>query len=66
MSSKNITGVALLVVGVVIVIVSLGADYIGVGGFPGFGFKQVIGTIVGAVLIGVGLVLLPKRVKVLQ
>ena len=66
MSGKKTTGMVLLVAGVVIVIVSVAADYIGMGGFPGFGYKQITGTILGIVMIVVGLALLPKRVKVVQ
>ena len=66
MSGKKTTGAALLVAGVVVLVVSAGADYIGMGAFPGFGYKQIIGTIVGIVMIAVGLTFLPKRVKVIQ
>ena len=66
MNGKRTTGMVLLVGGVVLVIASACADYIGMGDFPGFGYKQIIGTIVGIVMIVVGLVLLPKRVKIIQ
>ena len=66
MNGKKITGMVLLVAGVVVVIVSVAADYIGMGGFSGFGYKQITGTILGIVMIVVGLVLLPKRVKIIQ
>jgi len=66
MNGKKITGMVLFVAGAVIVIVSVAADYIGMGGFPGFGYKQITGTILGIVMIVVGLALLPKRVKVVQ
>jgi hypothetical protein len=47
----------LIVVGVIILLVSLFADQIGIGGYPGFGFKQMIGTIIGLVIIIIGLIL---------
>lgn len=50
-------GVALvvLVVGVVLALVSLFADALGVGGEPGFGWKQTVGLVVGVALAGIGL-----------
>jgi hypothetical protein len=41
-----------LVVGTLLGLVSLTADLLGVGGFPGFGWKQVVGTAVAVVLVG--------------
>ncbi len=49
-------GVLLTAVGIIILLVSLFADLIGIG-FPGFGYKQVIGTVVGAILGIIGLML---------
>jgi hypothetical protein len=42
---------ALLITGTLVGIVSLTADLIGVGAFPGFGWKQVVGTLVALVLV---------------
>lgn len=46
---------ALFAAGVVLIVVSLGADYAGVGEGTRFGYKQSIGAVVGAVLAIVGL-----------
>ncbi len=40
-----------LVLGTALGIVSLTADLLGLGGFPGFGWKQALGTAVALVLI---------------
>jgi len=40
-----------LVVGTALGIISLTADLLGLGGFPGFGWKQAIGTAVAALLV---------------
>ena len=40
-----------LVVGTGLGIVSLTADVVGLGGFPGFGRKQILGTGVALVLV---------------
>jgi hypothetical protein len=47
-------GIILLVVGVVLLILSVVADMIGIGGAPGFGYKQIAGVIVGILLAGAG------------
>jgi hypothetical protein len=45
----------ILVVGVLLAIVSLFADALGVGGQPGFGYKQWAGLIIGLALVAFGL-----------
>ncbi len=39
---------------------SVFADFLGIGGYPGLGTKQIIGTIAGIVLIGIGYLLSRK------
>jgi hypothetical protein len=41
----------LLVTGTLLGIVSLTADLLGLGAFPGFGWKQVVGTVVALLLV---------------
>ncbi len=53
MSRKTI-GIILIVVGVVVLIVSGFADALGIGGVPGFGWKQIVGSLVGLVIGVVG------------
>jgi hypothetical protein len=59
MGGKTV-GIVVLVVGIVVLLLSLVADLIGIGGRPGFGYYQIVGTIVGAVVAVVGLVLTRK------
>jgi hypothetical protein len=54
-------GIVLLVVGIVVLLLSLLADPIGIGGWPGFGYYQIGGAIVGAIVAVVGLVLTRKK-----
>jgi hypothetical protein len=61
MEVKRTLGLVLLVVGVAVLVLSLAADPIGIGGNPIFGRNQIIGTIVGAVAAVVGLVLRRKK-----
>jgi hypothetical protein len=57
MSSRNI-GLILMVIGIIIVIVDLLADSLGFGGAPDqFGIQQIVGVVVGVVLVIVGFVL---------
>jgi len=64
MRGKNIACIVLLVVGIVVLLVLLTADLIGIGGWPSFVWKQIVGTILGVVVIVVGLTLMPKRIKI--
>lgn len=62
MGSKKTVGVALLVIGVVLLVVSLIADVVGIGASPTmFGYRQIAGTIVGAIAAVVGLVLAIRK-----
>jgi hypothetical protein len=44
----------ILVVGVLLALVSLFADPLGIGGEPGFGYKQTAGLVVGVALVAAG------------
>jgi len=61
MSNKKTIGITLLAIGVVLLIGSLAADVIGVGGAAGFGYKQIIGAVAGAILAVVGFVLYSRK-----
>lgn len=54
MSPKG-TGMLLVLVGIALLAVSAAADPLGVGGAPGFGWKQIAGVLVGAALAAFGL-----------
>jgi hypothetical protein len=55
---KRTVGIVLLVIGIVILVVSLVADPLGLGGGNVvFGPRQIIGTVVGAIVAIVGVVL---------
>lgn len=53
MNQKTL-GVVLLVVGVLLVLVSAAADTLGIGGAPGFGWKQITGVVAGVVTAALG------------
>jgi len=53
---KKIISIALLVVGVVLLIGSLTADLMGIGGSPGFGYRQIIGAVAGVIGIIAGFI----------
>ena len=61
MSNKKSIGIALLVVGVVLLIGSLAADAVGIGGAIGFGYKQIIGAVAGVIVAVVGFVLYSRK-----
>ena len=47
--SRKMIGVGFIILGVVVLLVSLAADALGIGNVPGFGWKQILGAVVGAV-----------------
>ena len=47
------SALVILVVGVLLALVSLFADALGVGGEPGFGWKQAAGLVVGLMLVAI-------------
>ena len=49
------SALVILAVGVLLALVSLFADVLGVGGEPGFGWKQTAGLVVGVALVAIGL-----------
>jgi hypothetical protein len=44
----------MMVIGVILALVSVFADALGVGGEPGFGYKQGAGLVIGVVLAAIG------------
>jgi hypothetical protein len=55
MGYKKTIGIVLIVTGVVVLIVSLVADAVGIGGAPVFGYKkQIIGAVAGVIVAAIG------------
>ena len=61
MARKKKIGIALLIVGIVVLIISVAADAIGLGHDPGFGSQQTAGTAAGAIVAIVGAILMRRR-----
>jgi hypothetical protein len=57
---RKVLPMILLVLGVLIVFISLGADRLGIGGAPGVGWKQISGAVLGVILAATGMVLSKK------
>jgi hypothetical protein len=55
MNNKRKIGLVLFAVGAILLIGSLSADVIRIGGTTGFGYKQIIGTVAGVSIGMVGL-----------
>lgn len=51
---KTVVGLILTVVGIIVLLLSLFADLLGMGGYPGIGTKQIVGMIIGVVIIIIG------------
>ena len=58
---RKIVGAVLIAVGVVLLALSALADPIGIGNDDGFGWKQILGVIIGAGIALVGLALIYVR-----
>ena len=58
---KKTICIVLLVVGIVVLLLSLLADVLRVGTWAGFGYYQIAGVVVGAIVAVVGLVLTLKK-----
>lgn len=58
--NKKTLGIIAAVLGIVVLLVSLLANQLGLGS-PGFGFKQIIGTVLGAVVTVLGIVLATRQ-----
>jgi cytochrome c biogenesis protein CcdA len=58
MGKKRIAGIILFIVGVIISLLVLGLDLVGIGTTPGFGWNQIIGVVVGAIVAIVGVILM--------
>ena len=54
MTSRSGWSRLMLVAGLLLALVSFFADRIGLGGTPGFGWKQTLGFLVGAALVVLG------------
>jgi hypothetical protein len=54
MSDKT-RGLALTGAGALLVLIAVTADVVGLGGYPGFGWKQILCLVVGAGVVFAGL-----------
>ena len=61
MQTKIIAGIVLLVIGIELLVASLLADVIGIGGNVGFGRQQTMGTVAGVLITAAGLFFTLKK-----
>ena len=62
--SKKVLRIIIIVLSSLLIIISLTADFIGIGSYPGIHYAQIIGASVGLVALIIGLWLLLKSDKV--
>lgn len=60
MSGRTL-GMVAVVLGVLLLLLSLGADMLGIGLDPRFGWKQIVGALAGGALAGFGILRLRSR-----
>lgn len=53
MTRRNL-GLIVLIVGIILVLAAVTADLTGLGGQPGFGWKQMVGAGLGAIVAIIG------------
>ena len=63
MQTGKIASMIIIIIGIGMLAASLLADMSGLGGDPGFGFQQTIGTITGGVIAAVGVYLYAQSKK---
>jgi len=61
MTLQKKIGMGFLIIGIIIFILASSADLIGLGEYPGYGYKQISGNIVGAIAIIAGVYLTRKK-----
>lgn len=61
--SKKTVGYAVIVLGIAVLALSLGADAIGIGSSPGIGWKQLAGAAIGIIIALGGLYLTFNRIE---
>lgn len=49
--SKRTIGLIVMIAGLLLVLLSITADLVGIGAEPGFGWKQILGVIVGFLMV---------------
>lgn len=58
---KKKWGIVILIAGIILLLLSMGADMLGVGAVPGFGYKQITGIVVGVILAVIGYILAYRK-----
>jgi hypothetical protein len=61
MASEKQKGIVFLLIGIIIFILALSADFIGWGNYPGYGYKQIGYFIVGTIFIIAGVYLIKEQ-----
>jgi hypothetical protein len=61
MKARKTIGILLLVLGILLLLLFAIADILGIGVNPDFGVWQITGTLVGAIVAIIGLVMLFKK-----
>ena len=60
---KKLISWLLIIAGVLLIVVFLGADLIGIGSYPGINYAQIIGAAVGVVVSIIGIWYLLRKPK---
>ena len=54
MALQKRTSMIFILIGIIIIILALSVDFIGLGVYPGYGYKQISGIVVGVIAIFIG------------
>lgn len=59
--SKKTISLAAIIIGLIVTLISLMADLVGIGSYPGINYAQLGGAALGLILVLIGLLLLRKK-----
>jgi len=59
--SKKTISLAAIIIGLIVTLISLMADLVGIGSYPGINYAQLGGAAIGLIIVMIGLLLQRKK-----
>jgi membrane associated rhomboid family serine protease len=61
--SKKTIYLIVIIIGAILTLISLIADFIGIGSYPGINSAQLAGIVIGLIIVSIGLILMRAKSK---